>query len=159
MTKRLIVALQVIALTFWVGALWTSGFLVAPTLFSVIDERTLAGTVAGRVFEMTAFTGIACGSLVLLTMVYLHRTEVLRRAAFWIVVIMLGMVMVGQFGLQPVMAALREQAYPLDVMRSAEGERFALWHAAAQSLYLVQCLLGIALVVLTGAQRVRGSRD
>ena len=66
---------------------------------------------------------------------------------------MLCLVLIGQFVLQPVMAELRAQAYPQEVMRSALGNTFAAWHAVARIIYLVQCLLGAVLVISTIAQR------
>ena len=33
-------------LTFWIGGLWTTGFVVAPLLFAELDDRVLAGTLA-----------------------------------------------------------------------------------------------------------------
>jgi dipeptide/tripeptide permease len=150
--SRLLSAVQALAITFWVGALWSAGFLVAPLLFRAIDDRTLAGNVAGRIFEATAFTGLICGLLVLVIMISRRRADILRQRSFWLVIAMLCLVLIGQFVLQPVMGALRAQAYPQEVMRSALGNTFALWHAAAQIIYLVQCLLGAALVISMIAQ-------
>ncbi len=151
--SRLPDAVQALAITIWVGALWSAGFLVAPLLFRAIDDRTVAGTVAGRVFEATAFTGLICGLLVLVIMVSRQRAGVFRQRPFWLVVAMLCLVLLGQFVLQPVMGALREQAYPQEVMRSALASTFTVWHAAARMIYLVQCLLGAALVISTVAGR------
>jgi len=148
---RLLDAVLAIAITLWVGALWSTGFLVAPLLFATLDDRTLAGTVAGRVFEATAFAGMVCAVLVLAGLVFRHRAAVFRRVPFWLVVAMMVLTLVGHFGLLPVMAALREQAYPQEVMRSVLGSSFAAWHAVARVIYLAQCLLGAALVILMRA--------
>jgi len=144
---RLLEAVQALAITFWVGTLWSTGLLVAPLLFLVLDDRTLAGTVAGRVFEVTALAGLVCGALLLAVFVLMRRAGAFRQMAFWVVIALLALVLIGQFGLQPVMASLREQAYPQPVMSSALGSSFAAWHAAAQVIYLLQCLLGAALVI------------
>ncbi|MDP1672885.1 MAG: hypothetical protein Q8L65_07170 [Burkholderiales bacterium] len=50
--------------------------------------------------------------------------------------------------LQPVMAALREEALPKQVMESVFRDRFATWHGVASGLYVIQSLLGVALVIL-----------
>ena len=39
--------LERILITFWVGAIWVVGYVVAPTLFAML-ERSVAGDVAGR---------------------------------------------------------------------------------------------------------------
>jgi len=147
MLTRVLEALQALAITFWVGTLWSTGVLVAPLLFLVLEDRTLAGTVAGRIFEATAFTGLVCGALILAVSVFRRRAGACRQTAFWLVIALLALVLIGQFGLQPVMAALREQAYPQPVMSSVLASRFAAWHAAAEVNYLLQCLLGAVLVV------------
>jgi hypothetical protein len=82
---------------------------------------------------------------------HLVRAPAHARITAWLVVAMLVLALVGQFGIQPVLAAIREQVHPQPVMESALGPRFAFWHIAATVLYLVQCLLGAALVVSSRA--------
>lgn len=144
---RILEAVQAIAVTLWVGALWTSGLVVAPLLFEVLDDRTLAGAVAGRVFELTAWIGLVCGVCILFTLFVLRRRRGLHNSVLWLVIVMLVLALIGQFGIQPLLAGIREQAYPQPVMQSVLGARFAFWHMVATTLYLVQCLLGAALVV------------
>ena len=148
---RILDALQAIAVTLWVGALWTSGLLVAPLLFQTMDDRAVAGTVAGRLFEVTAFVGLVCGLCILIICFALRRARASQNYLAWLVVAMLVMALVGQFGIQPVLAAIREQVHPQPVMESVLGSRFAFWHVVATVLYLVQCLLGAALVILQRA--------
>ncbi|HEY9151095.1 MAG TPA: DUF4149 domain-containing protein, partial [Gammaproteobacteria bacterium] len=52
-----------ILLTLWVGGLWAIGFIAAPILFAVLEDRTLAGTLAGEMFRALAWLGLVCGSL------------------------------------------------------------------------------------------------
>ncbi len=153
-TNRVLDAVEAIAVTFWVGALWTSGLIVAPLLFRLLDDRTLAGTIAGSLFELTTFIGLACGACVLVIWFSRQRgraAQQRRSIQFYIlslVVAMLALALAQQYGLQPVLAAMREQAYPQPVMQSALGERFAAWHMVSALLYLAQCALGAGLVVL-----------
>ena len=39
-----------ILLTLWVGSLWAIGYIAAPTLFATLEDRALAGTLAGAMF-------------------------------------------------------------------------------------------------------------
>jgi len=66
---------------------------------------------------------------------------------FWIVLIMLGLTLAGHFGIQPILAQLKADALPRQVMESALRDRFATWHGVSSILYLLQSLLGVALVV------------
>ena len=61
---------QRILLTLWVGGLWATGYLVAPLLFHMLDDRRLAGEIAGRMFSAMNYLGLACGMLLLLAVVY-----------------------------------------------------------------------------------------
>jgi len=63
---------------------------------------------------------------------------------------MLALVLVGAFGVQPVMEGLRAQALPKEVMESVLRDRFMTWHGVSSALYVIQSLLGLALVVLLG---------
>jgi hypothetical protein len=145
---RLFDVVQAIAVTLWVGTLWSTGALVAPALFRMISDRTLAGDIAGYLFGMTAFIGLACAGCLLTVRLIQDRTDVLRQPLFWLVLSMVVLVCVSQFGIQPVLASLREQAYPQQVMQSASAGSFAIWHAAAGILYLVQSALGLVLVAV-----------
>lgn len=148
---RFLDALQAIAVTLWVDALWTSGLLVAPLLFQTLADRTLAGTVAGRLFELTATIGLVCAACILIIWLVRRRRRESQNNLAWLVVAMLVLAVAGQFGIQPVLAGIREQVYPQPVMESVVAARFAFWHVTATVMYLVQCLLGAALVVLSRA--------
>jgi hypothetical protein len=54
----------------------------------------------------------------------------------------------GEFGVQPVMAALKEQALPKQVMESVFRDRFAAWHGVSSGLYVIQSLFDVALAIL-----------
>jgi len=64
-----------------------------------------------------------------------------------LVVGMLACTVIGYFCLQPFMAELREAAGPLGVMDSATKTRFAVLHGMASAIYLIESLLGAALVL------------
>lgn len=146
-------ALQSIAVTLWVGGLWVVGFVVAPILFSRLGDRALAGMMAGRLFATMAWIGIACAAYLILYRCVRYRASCLKQGFFWVVLLMLALVLAGQFGVQPVMEALRAQALPREVMESVLRDRFVTWHGVASVLYVVQGLLGLALAVLHGKGR------
>ncbi len=143
-------ALQSITATLWVGGLWVTGYSVAPALFATLQDRTLAGLVAGRLFSLLAWIGMACAAYLLIYRLARYRAGALRQALFWIVIVMLALTLAGEFGVQPVMAALKQQALPAPVMESALRDRFVLWHGVSSVIYLLESLLGAALIVLLG---------
>src|SRR5450432_1521723 len=146
--SRIAESFQSLALTLWVGALWTIGFMVAPTLFQFIPDRIVAGSIAGRLFTYTALLGLGCGTYLLLFRLTRFRTRAFRHAFFLVTLLMVILAMVGQFGVQPILEALREQALPRQVMESVMRDRFTTWHGVASVLYVIECALGVALVWL-----------
>ena len=146
-------ALQSIAVTLWVGGMWIAGFVVAPLLFAKLGDRALAGAMAGRMFAVVAFIGMACAAYLVAYRCARHRLACLKQGFFWTVLLMLALVLAGHFGVQPVMEALRAQALPAQVMESVLRDRFMTWHGVSSALYVLQCLLGLVLVVLHGKGR------
>jgi len=137
-----------LAVTVWVGALWTIGLLVAPTLFQFVPDRVLAGSIAARLFTYTALLGIGCGAYLLLFRLVRFGSHSLRQVFFWVTLAMLTLTLIGQFGVQPILEALRQQALPKQVAETLLRDRFAAWHGVASVLYVLQCALGLALVLL-----------
>jgi hypothetical protein len=126
-------------LTFWIGGLWTAGFVVAPLLFAELDNRALAGTLAGTIFGVMSYAGLACGACLLLINGLLRGR---RRFIAWqtfVIVAMLVLTAVGDFVLAPWIADLR-------VAGLTDSARFAQAHGLASGVYLVNCVLGLVLV-------------
>lgn len=145
-------ALQSVTATLWVGGMWAIGFIVAPTLFSTLPDRALAGLLAGKLFSLIAWAGIGCAVYLIAYRLVRDGAGALRRGLLWIVLLMLVLAVAGEFGVQPVLAALREQASG-QVMASELRDRFALWHGVAGGLYVTQCALGAVLVILLGRNK------
>ena len=60
---------------------------------------------------------------------------------------MLLLIVAGHFGIQPILAQLKTQAMPADVMQSVFADRFKAWHGVASIAYLAESLLGLVLVL------------
>ncbi|HTS51791.1 MAG TPA: DUF4149 domain-containing protein [Burkholderiales bacterium] len=140
--------LQSLAVTVWVGTLWTVGLMVAPTLFYFVPDRMLAGSIAARLFTYTALLGVGCATYVLLFRLARFGSHAWRQAFFWVALVMLVLAIVGQFGVHPILEGVRQQALPRQVMESVLRDRFAAWHGVANVLYVVECALGFGLVLL-----------
>jgi hypothetical protein len=145
--------LQSIAVAMWVGGMWAVGFVVAPLLFSRLPERVLAGLVAGKLFSYLAWIGIACALYLLIFRIARHGAACLKQGFFWVTLVMLALVLAGEFGVQTVMESLRAQALPKEIMESVLRDRFMTWHGVASVLYVIQSLLGLVLVILHGKGR------
>ncbi len=141
-------AIYRLTITWWVGALFTIGYLAAPTLFAQLADRALAGNLAGEMFKWVAWLGIVCGAYLLLFLVAKRGFGVFKSLIFWLVLLMLGMTIAGYFGIAPILAQLKADALPRQVMESALRDRFATWHGISSGLYLVESLLGAVLVLV-----------
>jgi hypothetical protein len=151
--RKLADALQAVTATLWVGGLWVIGFVVAPVLFSTLPDRALAGLLAGKLFSLIAWIGIGCASYLIIFRFVRYGAAALRQKLLWVLLLMLALACAVEFGVQPVMAALKEQALPAQVMDSALRDRFATWHGISTGLYLIQSVLGVALAILLNGEK------
>ena len=143
----LISSARLLLATLWCGSLWTIGYLVAPTLFATLSDRVLAGTIAGSLFHIEAWLSVgAAVALIGLDRVG-PRDTVRSRKRFLLIIGMLACSLIGYFGLHPFMAALRESAGPGGVMASDARTQFGILHGVSSAMYLVQSLLGVALML------------
>ncbi len=144
--KRLPDLLAAWAVTLWVGGLWAIGYLAAPVLFYNLEDRVLAGMLAGRMFAMVAWVGMACAAYLLLFRLGRFGAGVLKQAFFWTVLAMLLLTLAQAFGIHPLLQQIKDQALPQDVMQSLLRDRFQTWHGVSSAVYLIESLLGLFLV-------------
>lgn len=146
--QRLASALYSLVIAFWVGSQMAIGYIAAPVLFAQLSDRMQAGALAGAMFAVMAWIGLGCGACLLLTLVPSRGRAALRSAEFGCIVLMLVLTVLGHFGIGSLLAGLKAAALPLPVMESPLRERFALWHGVSSVLYLLQTLVGLALVLV-----------
>src|SRR5690554_2125845 len=135
--------LLLILVAFWAGALWTTGFIVAPTLFQLLPERALAGNVAGHLFQSVHWIAVVAGGYVLLFALLRHGRAAFTKGAVWLAFTMLVIVAVGALGLQPVIAELR----PSLADNAEVRERFSMLHGISSMLYALSSVLAVVLLV------------
>jgi len=145
--QKLSEAVYLIVITLWVGGLWAIGYLAAPVLFASLGDRQLAGMVAGKLFALIGWIGLGGAAYLLIFLISRWGGQVFKRAVFWLVILMALLTAASQFGIQPLMAQLKADALPREVMESVLRDRFAAWHGVSSILYLVQSVLGLWLVV------------
>ncbi len=135
-----------IAVTLWVGALWAIGFIAAPVLFHVLSDHTLAGNLATSLFAIVAWVSIGAAAYALIYLFAREGAQTMKTAVFWLIVIMLLLTLAGHFGITPILARLKDAALPREVMESVLRNRFYAWHGVSGVLYVIQSVLGVALV-------------
>ena len=136
-----------ILLTLWVGGMWTTGYIVAPTLFAMLkDNKPLAGAIAGQLFTVMSYIGLACAVFLLVTSI-VRSANWLRDGRVITLLVMMLIILAGQFVLQPMMAELKAAGI---TEGSSNAVQFGRLHGAASLLFLVNSLLGLGLVVFSG---------
>ncbi len=133
-----------IILTLWVGALWAIGYLAVPLLFSGLDDRRLAGELAGEMFKAVGYVGLVSGIILLVTAVIMAPRRWLRQWRNGVLIGMLALIAIGLFGLQPYMQELKAQGL---VPGSIQAAKFGKLHGVSSGLYLMNSLMGLVLVI------------
>jgi len=134
-----------IILTLWVGATWSIGYVAAPVLFHSLDDRALAGQLAGQMFHVVYLLGLACGALLLLSKMARQGKAGLRDWPNWVILLMVALIAVGLFVLQPAMTEMKVAAAAHG--RTLQEEGFGHLHGLSSVFYLITSLLGLILVV------------
>lgn len=150
--------LMLLSLIVWLGGLIFFSFVVAPTAFSVLPTRHLAGLVVSRSLTALHWIGIVSGIVFLTTsMLYsrLHAGSTQPLAPRHILLyIMLGLSLISQVVISPRMATLRASMPDTNSVATTDPVRvqFNALHAWSTRLEGGVLLLGLVVVYLTAQQ-------
>ena len=140
---------QVLLATIWAGSLWTVGYLVAPILFGTLEDKVLAGTIAGNLFQAVAWLSLFCSAIIVLVCKLTVDKFLTKdsRVVLLLAVSMLACTLIGYFSLHPYMVDLRvvmREAVGIEL--SAAKTKFSLLHGLSSVMYLLESLLAVALI-------------
>lgn len=122
--------------TLWAGSLWTVCVIVAPTLFSTLPERRLAGLVAARLFHIETWLGVVA-AILLIAVLAARRIFQAGKSTLWIVLFTAAAPVVSELVLGPLM----EQARAMN-----DTARFGVLHGVSAVLFFSACVSALALV-------------
>ncbi len=148
MNKNILFKGEQLLQTLWVGGLFSIGYLAVPILFNSLDDRRLAGEVAGNLFSAMNVVGFVCGGILLLSALILAKDGWLKVRRVQVLLAMLTLVAIGALVLQPMMQDLKATGL---LPESDEASQFGRLHGIASMIYLVNSLLGLYLVVKSRA--------
>jgi hypothetical protein len=130
-------------LTLLAGSLWVVGYVVAPTLFSML-EREHAGEVAGQLFTYVAWMVIATSVLILVVeRLALRSAPLWARACLWSILLLS---LAAHFGMRPHIAGLKAAQAAAQIGADEYRSAFGRAHGISALLFLVQSLLAAVLV-------------
>ncbi|MBZ5707430.1 MAG: DUF4149 domain-containing protein [Acidobacteriia bacterium] len=147
--------LMLLSLVVWLGGLIFFSFVLAPTVFTVLPTRHLAGNVVSRSLSALHWMGIVSGLIFLVcSMIYARLTSgALHPFAgrHVLLYLMLALTVISQFGISPKMATLRASMGEIDTVALDHPARmqFDALHVWSTRLEGGVFFLGLALVYLT----------
>lgn len=137
--------LEQLLLTIWVGSLLAIGYLAVPVLFHSLEDKILAGQLAGQMFHIVNLIGITSG-FVLLLLAYMQDSQgFIRQRRTWHIIAMLLLTLIAMLILQPQMEAIKAQTGWHDIAELKA--QFGRLHGISSVLYLLTSIFGVVLVV------------
>ena len=145
---------MLLSLIVWLGGLIFFAFFVAPTAFAVLPTRHLAGNIVARSINGLHWIGIIAGLVFLATSLLYSQltrgTPHLFAARNLLIVLMLALTLVSQFGIIPRMDTLRASvgeidSVPPDNPARMQFDALHVWSTRIESGVL---LLGLVVVYL-----------
>lgn len=148
-----------LCLILWLGGIVFFGAVMAPTLFSVLPSRTLAGSVVNPTLNHLHWIGLFCG-LIFLGCSALHDYVAngdfhLLSARHTLVILMLVLTAISLFVVTPRMAALRTQMGVIDYVPASDPlhRQFTALHVWSTRLEGAVLLLGLGVVYSVARER------
>ncbi len=142
--RRMFTIGERILLTLWVGGMWSIGYMAVPSLFYTLDDRQLAGELAGQMFSIIYVVGLGCCGLLIVSALANGVPQALRAWRVWVLVTALALLAISFFVFQPMMQELKLQGLREG---SEQASQFAKLHGISSAVYLATSLLGLILVV------------
>jgi hypothetical protein len=150
--------LMMISLVVWLGGLIFFAFVLAPTVFSVLPTRHLAGSVVSSALPKLHWMGIVAGVIYLISSIVYFRLTTGATHTFAarhvLLCLMLLLTLISQFGVSPKMTALRASMGEIDKVSQTDPARVAFdaLHVWSTRLESGVFFLGIVVAYLTAAQ-------
>jgi len=150
--------LMLLSLIVWIGGLIFFAFVLAPTAFSVLPSRHLAGTVVGRSLGALHWMGIV-SAIIFLASSILYSQLTKGSPHFFaarnvLICLMLALTLISQFGIIPRMDTLRASiggeidSVPADNPARMQFDALHVWSTRVEGGVF---LLGLVVVYLTAA--------
>jgi hypothetical protein len=124
--------------------LTTIGFLVTPTLFNYLDDKQVAGMIAGEIFKNASVFSLSISVFLLIfANLLIKRGYEGYKTIRWLLLLGILLTLIGSFIIQPMMHELRETALNqgAPVMQSPYASEFSLLHRISSTLFIIEVIL------------------
>jgi Domain of unknown function (DUF4149) len=150
--------LMLLSLVVWLGGVIFFGAVLAPTVFSVLPTRHLAGSVVSPSLNRLHWMGLISGVVFLVSSLIYTRVTTgslhVFTARHVLIVVMLLLTLTSQFAITPKMATLRASMGEIDNVSPTDPARlhFNSLHIWSTRLEMGVLLSGLVVVYLTATQ-------
>jgi len=120
-----------VLLVLWAGSLW-SLLWVAAALFQFLSDKHLAGMIAGRLFSIETYLGLAVAAAFTLALP--------GRGRFRLGFVAVALLAANEWLLTPAMRLAREHGGVV------AGLSFGAWHGISAGLYVLACLCVVVMI-------------
>ena len=138
--------LSIIISSLWIGSLW-SMLMVTTILFNKIPSSYIATAIAEDMFTFINFLGMFSSAFLFFYGFKQENFSFFRTITFWLITIILLLILVSHFGINPIISNLQDSSISKEIIESMFADRFSTWHGIASGAYLIQCFLGIFLIL------------
>jgi len=160
---KLISDFRILLLGLWLGAACFFSFAVAPSAFSILPSRELAGSLVNKTLAIVNYGGVVIG-LILLAGSYISR-ENLSRVRLWIeqgaLLLIAGACAFGQFIIAPRLSGLRGQiGRPIDEVALDDPLRVAFNNLHGYSVtVLIAAMIAAIIAFFLLVRRARNTTN
>lgn len=127
----------------WLGLQLGIGYVAVPVLFENMGKIE-AGSMAGAMFDVVAYSGLAVWLLVYFIGRHELSRSLLRSKTHKFVLLLLLLLAVNQFLITPVIEAIKTGGS--NWLLSLAGGSFGQWHGTSSIVYMVCSVLALGLV-------------
>lgn len=135
--------LERLLLSLWVGVMVGVGYIAAPVLFKTLDDRKLAGGLAGEMFYIVMLIGLVIGGILVLLRYKDESISFFKQWRGWILLFMLTLVAVSMFVLQPMIVEVKAAGITAG---SDNAKTFGMLHGMSSLVYMATVLAGCVLI-------------
>ena len=143
--NSLLQKLAVIISSLWVGGIWAM-LMVTIILFNKAP-LWMADYIVEDMFTFMNLFGIFSSSYLLFYGFKKENLLFLKSITFWLIILMLSLILISYFGINPILENFRESSISKEIIESVFADRYGTWHGIASAAFLIECFLGIFLVL------------
>ena len=144
-------SIERLILSLWTGIMVGVGYIATPVLFKTLDDRSLAGSLAGQMFELVGIIGLVCGGLLLMLRYKEMNTKIFSQWRGLVLLLMLVLVATTVFVIQPMMVDIKAMGIEPG---SVGAKKFGMMHGVSAIVYMTTVISGCVLILAGLKKRV-----